>query len=299
MQTKLYAVTAATGQIGSQIVASLLAQGHQVRALSRDAKKLDALVALGAEARIGASDDVAYLADAFRGADAVFTLLPPDYGAADFRAAQNRVGVAQLEALQRAGTKKVVNLSSTGAQLVGGKTGPIAGLTDQEQRLATLKGVDLVNLRPTYFMENLAFSLEPIKHMNVVGSPLTPETRIPMIATKDIADRAVELLVSLNFRGHANVEILGERDVTMVEVTAALAKTLNRPSLSYVQFPYADAQAAMVGSGLSADTAARMVEMYKAYNEGVLVPSKARNVASTTKTTIESFVVGFARAMGL
>lgn len=299
MNTKIYAITAATGQIGSQIVKSLLAQGHQVRALSRDGAKLASLVALGAEARIGASDDVAYLTAAFQGVDAVFALLPPSYGAEDFRVAQNVVGKAQAEAIVRAKVQKVVNLSSTGAHLKEGPTGPIRGLADQETRLDALDGVDVLHLRPTYFMENLAFSLDPIKHMNVVGSPLKADARIPMIATKDIADKAVALLNDLSFRGKTSLEILGERDVSMTEVTAALAKAMGNATLSYVQFPYEAAEQAMVGAGLSPDTASRMVEMYRSYNEGVLKPALPRTAAATTVTRIEDFVPGFARATGL
>lgn len=299
MQTKsrTYVVTGASGNIGRRVASALLAKGQTVRVLTRDARNVQDLVAQGATALVGSPTDVGYLTRAFAGSDAVFAMTPPNYVAASYRGAANEVGKALAAAIVESGVKKVVNLSSVGGEQPDG-TGPIKGLHDQEVRLNAIKGLDVVHLRPAYFMENLFFTLDPIKTMGLVGTPLAPTTRFPMIATQDIAAAAAELLLALDFKGSSFVELLGARDVTMLEVTEAV-KAATGKDLKYAQFPYADARAAMVGAGLSPDTADQMVEMYQAMNGGTLKPVKGRDARSTTKTTIEEYAKDFAKAAGL
>lgn len=294
-KTNTYVVTGATGQIGSKLAQILLARGQKVRVLTRDAAKVQALVAAGAEAAVGASDDVAYLTRAFAGADAVFAVTPPPYGAANYRAAQNVLGSALAAAIKASGVRKVVNLSSSSAHLE--RTGPIRGLTDQERRLDAL-GIDVLHLRPAYFMENLAFSLDPIKSMGVVGSPLRPEASLSMVATKDIAAAAAARLLALDFTGTSMQQVLGERDVTMADVARALSEATGK-TYGYVQFLYDAAAQAMVGAGLSADSAAQLIEMYQGFNDGYLVNAASRDARSTTGTSIEEFAQEFAAAFGL
>ena len=105
--------------------------------------------------------DAAFLTRAFRGADAVFTMLPPDLQAADYRAAQDRVSAAITTAIRDSGVRSVVVLSSLGAELADG-TGPIVTLYDFEQRLKQLEHVDVLVLRPAYFFENFEESLDLI-----------------------------------------------------------------------------------------------------------------------------------------
>jgi len=77
MPKKTYAVMGATGHIGQVLTEKLLEKGHAVRALGRDEKKLSALKDKGAETLSPAFDDAKGLADAFKGADGVFLMIPP------------------------------------------------------------------------------------------------------------------------------------------------------------------------------------------------------------------------------
>lgn len=291
----IYVVTAATGNIGTKLVERLLEKGHKVRAVARDMKKLDALAKKGAEVVSASLDDAGAIAKAFTGATAVFTLIPPDYTSSNFRGYQNKISEIFSSALQKAGVTHVVNLSSVGAHL-SDKSGPIKGLCDHEQRLNKLQGVDVLHLRACYFMENLFMNLDMIRTMGIMGSPIRADFKTPMIATQDIAAAAAEHLIKLDFSGKSVHELLGQRDVTMAEVTAILAKALGRTDIKYVQFPYEDAQKAMVAMGLSNDVAGLMIEMQRNMNDGILKPTEARSSHNTTSTTIEEFAVVFAQA---
>src|SRR6185295_13665260 len=232
MPKKTIAVMGATGHIGTTLSEILLSKGHEVRALGRDAKKLGALSGKGAKARSVAFTDPVSLAESFAGADAAFVMIPPSYGEADFSGYQDRQTDAIVKALQKAGVRKVVSLSSVGAHQPGG-TGPIAGLGRMEKRLNQSGGPDVVHLRPSYFMENHFFGIPVIKGMGVFGSPIKPDLAFSQIATKDIAAKAAELIDRQDFKGSAFLELAGPRELTMTESTAILGKAIGKPDLKY------------------------------------------------------------------
>jgi nucleoside-diphosphate-sugar epimerase len=109
-------ITGATGKIGSRLVPRLLAKGHNVRILVRDAAKASALVERGAEAVTGDLYSAATLPPAVAGMDAVIHL------AALFRTFTDNAGiiktnhegtVALAKAAMAAGVKRFV-FTSTG-----------------------------------------------------------------------------------------------------------------------------------------------------------------------------------------
>ena len=286
----------ATGNTGKVAAEALLSRGEKVRVLGRDAKKLQPFVARGAEVAAGDAADPAFLARAFAGADAAYTLIPPDMRAPDFRAHQDRVGEATVQALRHSGVKRVVFLSSVGADLPAG-TGPIVGLHAQEERLRGL-GVDLLLLRPGYFFENLYASLPLIRHQGINGSAIAPEVKLSMIATRDIGAAAAAALAAKDFSGVQVRNLLGPRDYTMVEVTRILGAKIGKPDLAYVQFPYEAFGAALEQAGLTKDMARLYVEMSRAFNAGIVKPVGGRTPESTTPTPFESFASELAAAFG-
>ncbi len=286
-------ITAATGHIGKVLVEDLLCRKEKVRALGRDPKKLEALAKAGAETVVLDLTDLSAVKQAFLGADAVFTLVPPNYATANMVSYYGSVGQVYAEALKESKVQFVVNLSSIGAQLPD-KTGPIKALHQLEEKLNNLSETNVLHVRPPYFMENLLISVGLIKSKGINGSPLKPDLSIPMIATQDIAKFAAERLAKRDFKGHSAVEIHGQRDLTMTEATQALGKAIGKPGLPYVQFPYEDAQKAMVGMGLSQNVAEMLIEMNQAFNNGIVKPTQPRSAASTTPTSIEEFAKTFA-----
>jgi len=288
-------ITGATGKTGSKLAEVLIEKGHTIRVIGRDAGKLKGLTAKGAEAAVGDMADTAFLTKAFSGADAVFALIPPNFGVADFRAYQDAIGKNIITAIRGSGVKYVVNLSSQGAHLPD-KTGPIKGLHEQEERLNKLEGVNILHLRPTYFMENLLMNIDMIRKMNIMGSAVRGDVKFAMIATKDIAAYAAERLVKRDFTGKSVADLLGERDLSLNEAAAIIGKKLGKPDLKYVAFPYEDAEKGMVAMGLTPDMSRLYIEMSKALNEGLFAVSVPRTKANTTPTAFETFSGQFAAA---
>src|SRR5579871_4670782 len=151
-------VTGATGRTGRQTAEVSLAKGEKVRVVGRDTKKLAPLVELGAEPFVGNVEDVASMTEAFKGASAVYLVLPEDISQRDLRAHQERVSDSYAAAIANAQVRFVVNLSSLGAQHAD-HTGPIVGLHNLEQKLDRIAGLNVLHMRAAYFMENLFMSI--------------------------------------------------------------------------------------------------------------------------------------------
>ncbi len=294
-RTRTYAVMGATGHIGKVVAESLLKAGNQVRVIGRSADRLNRLVGQGAILHRGEFHDVEMLITAFTGVDGVFAMIPPDYHAPDHLAFQDRVGSAIARALQTSRVQFVVNLSSIGAHL-SERTGPIRGLHKQEARLNDNKELHVVHLRPHWFMENLLWSIPTIQSLGINGSTLGGQLPIPMVATRDIGAKAAEFLTELQFRRHAAFEFFGPRSVTMQEATTVLGKAIRKPDMKYVQFAYEVAEEAMVGAGMSPDSARLLIEMDRSVNEGLIRPTQPMTQDHLGTTSIEHFAEEFAAA---
>lgn len=284
----MIAIVGATGNIGKRLTEILLKKGQKVRAIVRNADKAKDLKDQGAELFTADVYDTAALTKAFESADAAFIMIPPHYSAPDMRADQNKISEALTQAIQKSGVKYVVSLSSLGAHL-SEKAGPVNGLFDHEQRLNKNFSGNIIHLRPSFFMENHLMNVSLIKNMGIMGGPLKPDVKQPMIATQDIADEAANRLMKKDFKGQVVEELQGERDLSMKEVTRAIAQAIGKPELNYVQFAYEDAEKAMVQMGLSPDAARLLIEMNRSINEGIIQRTQPRNEQSTTPTSIEEF----------
>lgn len=237
--------------------------------------------------------DVSFLTDTFKGADGVFAMIPPEYRSDDFRKHQNEVADGLIAAIKNTGVKNVVALSSIGAHLTE-KAGVVQGLHDFEQKLGTLSGTNIKILRPGYFMENLFMEAGIIKQAGVAGSALRGDTRIAVVATKDIANIAAGHLSKLDFGGISIGYILGARDYTYNEITKILGAAIGRPELAYVQFPYPDAKQGIMQAGMSENVADLMNELIEALNNGSAGNAHTRDASNTTPSTVEEFAPIFA-----
>src|SRR3989441_1519866 len=247
----MYVILGASGNTGSIIADSLLSKGKKVRVVGRDAGRLQRFVRKGAEAFTGGVSDAVALSKAFRGARAAYLLLPPITSRED----QERESDAIAKAVKESGLRYAVYLSSYGAQVPEG-TGPVAGLHSSEQKLNAISGLNVLHLRAAYFMENNLAAIGMIHGSGIFGHALLPDLKMPMIATRDVGDYAPQRLLDLDFSGKQTRELLGERDLSMTEATAVIARGIGKPDLRYQQLSYDRAQQALTQLGGPPKTAA-------------------------------------------
>ena len=286
-------IMGATGKVGSQTVNDLLGKGHKLRVIARHADKLKEFADKeGVEIHAGDSFDSNFLASVMTGSDVAMLMMPTSLDAQNAGEYQDKMGTAQIEAIRKSGVKKVLFLSSVGGHTEE-HTGMVAGLARQELRLKQLEGVDVLILRPTYFMENIFNNIPLIKNMGINGSTILADKHFPIIATTDIAKVAAEKLNDPSWRGKAILPLLGPKDYSMNEVTQALGEAVNNPELKYVQFPNEQAKQSMMQWGISESVAQAFIEMTEGINLGYFNTEK-RDDTSTTPTTIEDFARTFA-----
>ncbi len=280
-------ILGATGQVGGKLADVLIKKGEKVRLVARSGDRLLPFVGRQAQAFAGDAMDTEFLVKAFKGVDAVFTLIPPNLTAQNLMSYADKIGESIARAVEIARVKYVVNLSSSGAELPGG-TGPILGLHNMEERLNRIKGLNVRHVRAAFFMENLLWNIDLIRSKGVNGEVIRGDLKLPMIATRDIASYAADRLMMRDFSGSSVRYLLGQRDVSMIEATEIIGGKINKPGLAYIMVPYDEAEKGIVAMGLSPDVSRLFVEMGRAFNEG-RIKSDARTPENTTPTSFEAF----------
>jgi uncharacterized protein YbjT (DUF2867 family) len=278
-------VNTPNGNIGRRLTLELLEKGAKVVGIARSPGKLGDLVARGLEVVEGSTDDPAVLARAFAGADALFWLTPPAYRP-DFKEWTTAAARAGADAVKAQGVKRVVVLSSLGAQN-GPGTGPVGVLREIEEAFKAA-APDVTVLRPGYFMENLLRDVATIAHAGSIFAPNPADKRFPMVATADIAAKGVEVLLDPKWKGHRVVGVHGPADLTYREVAGVLTEALGKP-VSYVEVSLDQARQGMLGAGMPDFVADMYIEMYGAIIDGRMDAAEPRSAETTTPTSLLTF----------
>lgn len=284
----MFVVTGATGHTGRIVAERLLDQKRKVRAIGRSKDRLQPLVARGAEAVVAGLGNQAALAKAFKGADAVYVMIPPNEKSQDPLGDSRRVAQAITQALQESGVKYAVQLSSIGADK-DARTGPVLGLHEFEKMLDAIAGLNVLHLRPAYFMENTLGQAAAVAKMGYTVGLLRSDLKLPMIATNDIGNRAAELLLDLSFREKQIHELLGHADLTMSEVAGIIGRVIGKPGLTYKQLQPEQVKPVLEQNGMSSPVADLIIEMSDALNSGHMRALEARSEQNTTPTSYEMF----------
>lgn len=282
-------VTGATGNTGRPAAEALLAKGEKIRVVSRDAQKLDSFAARGAEAFAADIEDAQEMTRVFEGARAVYMVVPQALQREDFRDYQECVTDAYAKAAASARVPYAVTLSSIGAQHASG-TGLILGLHNMESKLNSISGLNVLHLRAASFMEDLLMSIGPLRSMGFLPGSAPGDMPVSMIATRDIGQYAAGRLRARDFSGSSTQELLGPRDVTMKEAAGIIGRAIDKPNLPYMQVPFLMLEPALVQMGMPKSSAALVIEMWKAGNNGLVKAEEPRSPRNTTPTTLEDFV---------
>jgi uncharacterized protein YbjT (DUF2867 family) len=222
----MFAITGITGQVGSDLARHLLAAQQPVRAVVRDSQKGAAWAERGCEVAVADINDTAALAAAFKQAEGVFLLIPPNFDPSPDFSEARAIAATLKFALETAPPHRVVYLSTIGAQAT--QRNLLTQHTIVEQALGELP-IPITFLRPGWFMENHIWDVAPARGSGLIASFLQPlEKPVPMVATADIGRVAAELIQE-TWTGRRVVELEGPHRVTPNEIAAAFADLLGHP----------------------------------------------------------------------
>jgi len=284
-------ITGSLGNISKPLTEILVKTGHDVTVISSNADRADEIKTLGASPAIGQVTDVPFLTEAFKGTDAVYTMVPPNFGAKEWKNYIAGIGQNYAEAITASGVKKIVNLSSIGAHLEDG-TGPVTGIHRVEEIYNKLDGVAIKHLRPGFFYTNFYANVDMIKHANIIGSNFGADTPMVLVHPDDIAAVAAEELQN-NFTGKS-VRYIASDEKTASEVARALGSAIGKPELPWIEFTDTDNIAGAVGAGLSEEIATNYTEMGTSVRSGKMFEDYFKNKPVLGKTKLADFAKEFA-----
>ncbi len=286
----MYAITGITGQVGGALARALLAANQPVRAVVRDADKGDAWIAKGCEVALATMEDAAAMTAAFKGADGVFILPPSEFDPAPGFPEALTVIAAVKRALEAARPKKVVCLSTIGAQAT--QPNLLTQRTLMEQELGKL-AIPVTFLRPAWFMENFAWDVGSARDNGVIASFLQPlDKAISMIATADIGSVAAKLMQE-DWKGTRIVELESAQRYSPNAVAATFAKILGHP-VSAEAVPRETWGALFKSQGMK-DPIPR-IQMLDGFNEGWIKFEGAPSAVLRGPTTLETVLRGLVEA---
>jgi len=270
-----YVITGSLGHIGKPLVTQLCKEGHSVTVISSHVETTKQIEALGAKAAIGTVADVQFLTETFRGADAVFTMIPPQYEGNDWKAWIVSIGNNYISAIKASGVKQVVNLSSIGAHLVD-KCGPVSALAKVELAMDAMSGVNVRHLRPGYFYTNFLDSVQEIKQKGVMSGNYGPDVKMVLVHPADIAEHAAKALKDKYHIGRGFSYIASD-EKTPAEIVELIGKATNKPDLVWVERTDSEELDEMLAVGIPEETANNYVEMGAALRLGDMNADYFRN----------------------
>jgi uncharacterized protein YbjT (DUF2867 family) len=286
-----YAITGAAGNISKVLVQKLLDYGHDVTVIGRSREHLEELVKCGAHSAIGSVEDVEFVKKAFEGADAVFTMCPPNISTTDMAGYSESIGKNYKESIELNRIPHVVNLSSVGAHLERG-AGHITGMNRIEQVLNGLTVVNIKHLRPAFFYTNLFAQFGLIRNIGMMGANFSLK-RFAIVDPSDVASVAAQHLHQLDFSGHS-IRYIASDEASTDEIAAVIGDAIGKPGLRWAKFTDDQALEGFIRGGFPKETANEFVKGFKAMHEGKILEDYWEHPPELEKTKLRDFAKTFA-----
>ncbi|MFC4770559.1 NAD(P)H-binding protein [Enterococcus hermanniensis] len=183
------------GNINRNLVPQLIEAGHDVTVITSRQEGVKPLLALGAKAALGTNTDSDFLTRTFEGSDVVYLMISSKaYSPTE----TSMLDLADIysQAIRNSGVKKVINLSSVGAQT------PEAGILYQyhymEDALNAIEEVAITHIRPMGFYTNHFSELETINSENTIYEAIASDTKRAWVDPADIADCIFQEILNLH-----------------------------------------------------------------------------------------------------
>ncbi|WP_211767586.1 NmrA family NAD(P)-binding protein [Kutzneria sp. CA-103260] len=269
-------VTGATGHVGAEVVARLVALGRPVRAMTR--RPAAASVPAEVEVVAGDCDEPASLAKAFEGVEQAFLMTAQPTGSPNLHT------VVQVAAAKAAGVKHLVKLSVAD----GGRHGHelVAAWHQQDEAAVTESGIAHTMLRPGRFMSNTLAWKHMLRRGDTVQVPFSTR-RTSAIAPEDIAAVAVAAFTDPPSTSRT-LELSGPEALTPEQELAIVGEILGR-RLTLVEPTTEQTIDGMARGGMDRELAAKMIEHVLAGDYGADISPVVEQVLGRKPTTFRDW----------
>lgn len=281
------AITMPTGKIGQKLVDELLDRGgHDLVLLTRRRERVAEAVDRGALAFEGMLENRDFFTRATAKVDALFLVVPLDSRSRDLSRDCSKIVDSAVHAIETNDIQRVVFVSSIGAHLDKG-TGPILFLRQAEQKLEKVVP-HLTVLRPAFFMDQVMGWMKPIADDREFYSALPASTAMPMIATRDVATFAADVLLDTRWSGRRVIPLHGPREYSFGDAARILGDTLGM-EIRHVELEPKKAADKLRLRGWSQEAVDRALEMQRTLALGKLKEELPRSKWQVRPTTFEQF----------
>lgn len=316
-------VTGSLGNISKPLVVQLIKQGHQVTVVSSSAVRKSEIEQLGAKAAIGEITDRIFLTNAFEGQDAAYCMIPPFNFFGDqnvnYREQALNISTNYVQAIQKADIKKVVHLSSVGAEKQAGAGVLVFHYIAENVFKELPPDITVTHLRPASFDYNLYAFMDMIKgkgflegfigkllylkhyglkgllkgYSGIILSNYGGADKIAWVSPIDIASAITEEIGSPQ-KGR-KVRYVASEELTCQEIATILGNAIGKPYLKWVLISDGQMKDAFIKIGASDKIAKEFTEMNVAMHDGSLFEDYFKNRPSILgRVKIKDFAKEFA-----
>ncbi len=279
-------ILGASGRVGSAVVDQLLERGAAVKGVVRSEEKAGPLKSRGAAAALADSHNLPALKVALRDGETLFALTPETGQEENVLGDTNDILTNYRAALAASGIKKVVGLSSMGAQHREGTGNLIMSYMLEHAFDGT--GLTRVFIRPAYYFSNWLGYLESAGESGVLPTFFPVDLKIPMICPTDVGHFAAEVLLN-NDRDMTIYELSGPASYSSADVAKAFSEVLDR-EVKAQQIPRGQWAETLRSIGFSADGIRNFMEMTEAVISGQAQAEGNGTISSQVGTTLEAYL---------
>jgi len=277
-------ILGASGQVGGRIVQTLADRNIPVRAVVRNR---DSAFDSRVEVRYADLFDGGQVTAALAGGTTVFLITPEKPTSTDVIGETRQILDTYRAAIHANGIRRVVGLSSMGAELEG-DTGNLKMSAMLEAAFDDLD-VDRLFIRPAYYYSNWLGFLESVQQEGVLPTFFPADLQIDMASPMDVAAFVADRIVSDDAgKGKRVVTLPGPARYSSRDVAEAFSTVLKKPVVVQ-EIPREAWKKSFLSAGFTEDAAVNMVAMTQAVVDGKTVAGKDGAVYRMP-TTLELYI---------
>jgi uncharacterized protein YbjT (DUF2867 family) len=293
-------LTGSLGNIGKPLTIELVQNGNSVTVISSNPERKSEIEMLGAIPAIGKMQDVEFLTTTFKDADIVFLMETMEAVGdifdknVDFIDAISKIGENYKQAVENSGVKRVIHLSSIGANLENGN-GILLFHHKVEEILKQLSdAVSITFIRPVGFYTNLFSLINTIKNKGKIISNYGGDKKEPWVSPLDIA--SVIAAEMQNFSDGRKIQYVASDEISPNEIASTLGKAIGKPDLKWTIISDEELRNQWLSIGINPQVANGFIEMQASQGNGLLYADYYKNKPVLGKIKLADFAVDFATA---
>lgn len=291
-------LTGSLGNIGKPLTQHLVTNNHSVTVITSNPKRKKEIEALGANAVVGSIFDSGFLTKTFLNADIVYLMETMEMAgdmfdsSVDFIGTISKIGENYKQAIEAAGVKQVVHLSSIGANMENGN-GILRFHYNVEQMLRQLpEEVAIKFIRPVGFYLNMFSFVNSIKNKGAIISNYGGDKKEPWVSPLDIAAVIADEMEQ-PFSGKT-VRYVASDEVSPNEIAHVFGQAIGKPDLQWKVISDEQLLNGWLAIGFNTQVAKGFVEMQASQGNGLLYEDYYRNKPALGKVKLVDFAREFA-----